>query len=68
MSIRDAENNLIFKNEPGATLDVRPLYPLVRTLEREWPVTVPEASVPKVRVGGVGGGVGEFRVKGDQGA
>ena len=43
MQIRDKDGGLIFENEPGATLDIRPLYPLVKALEREWPVSIPES-------------------------
>ena len=31
---------------PGADVKVRPLYPLVRRLERQWPAQLPEAAVP----------------------
>ena len=35
-----------FEAVPGATLTVRPAYPLVRRLERVWPVDIPEAEIP----------------------
>ena len=35
-----------FEAAPGATLTVRPAYPLVRRLERVWPVDVREDEIP----------------------
>ena len=35
-----------FEARPGCTLTVRPAYPLVRRLERVWPVDVREAEIP----------------------
>ena len=35
-----------FEARPGATLTVRPAYPLVRRLERVWPVDVREDEIP----------------------
>ena len=35
-----------FEAAPGATLTVRPAYPLVRRLERVWPVDIREAEIP----------------------
>ena len=35
-----------FEAAPGATLTVRPAYPLVRRLERVWPVDIREDEIP----------------------
>merc|ERR1711907_908101 len=44
--MRDPDGNLVFRNKPGTTISMRPLYPLTKVLEREWPVSVPESAVP----------------------
>ena len=36
-----------FDSTPGCTLELRPIYPLVASLEREWPINVTESAVPK---------------------
>ena len=36
-----------FNSVPGCTLELRPIYPLVASLERQWPVNVTEAAVPR---------------------
>lgn len=35
----------VFEACEGCVLELRPLYPLVKQLERPWPVSVPEAEV-----------------------
>lgn len=46
MRIFDEEGNEIFGSQPGADYEIRPIYPLVQQLEREWPVRVTEAEIP----------------------
>ena len=36
-----------FSSVPGCTLELRPIYPLVAALERQWPVNVTESAVPR---------------------
>jgi signal peptidase I len=38
----------IFHHQPGATYVLRPIYPLVRALERPWPITVRESDIPSL--------------------
>ena len=37
-----------FSSVPGASYDLKPIYPLVSELERPWPVTVKETEIPKL--------------------
>ena len=42
-------NNIdLFYSQPGALYDLKPIYPLVKELERPWPVTVSESDIPKL--------------------
>lgn len=38
----------VFYYQPNVTYDLKPIYPLVPQLERPWPVTVTDASIPKL--------------------
>ena len=38
----------LFYSQPGALYDLKPIYPLVRQLERHWPVTVSEEEIPRL--------------------
>ena len=38
----------LFYSQPGALYDLKPIYPLVQQLERQWPVTVYEYDIPKL--------------------
>jgi hypothetical protein len=38
----------LFYSQPGALYDLKPIYPLVKQLERPWPVTVHESDIPKL--------------------
>jgi signal peptidase I len=38
----------IFHHQPGATYELKPIYPLVRALERPWPITVRETDIPSL--------------------
>jgi signal peptidase I len=38
----------LFYSRPGALYDLKPMYPLVRQLERPWPVTVSEMEIPRL--------------------
>ena len=37
-----------FTSVPGASYDLKPIYPLVAQLERPWPVTIDEKEIPKL--------------------
>ena len=43
MEIYDEQGQPAFRNTPNATLAIRPLYPLIPRLEREWPLQVSDA-------------------------
>ena len=38
----------VFGSEPGAEYELKPIYPLVDQLERQWPVRVREEAIPKL--------------------
>jgi signal peptidase I len=38
----------VFGSEPGAEYELKPIYPLVDQLERQWPVRVKEGTIPKL--------------------
>lgn len=38
----------VFYHRPGVAYELKPIYPLVRQLERPWPVRVPEGHIPKL--------------------
>jgi signal peptidase I len=38
----------IFHHQPGAMYELKPIYPLVRALERPWPITVRETDIPSL--------------------
>lgn len=38
----------IFYSRPGADYELKPIYPLVQQLERQWPVQVNEKDIPKL--------------------
>jgi signal peptidase I len=38
----------LFYSRPGVLFDLKPIYPLVRQLERHWPVTVSETEIPRL--------------------
>jgi signal peptidase I len=38
----------VFYSRPGAEYEMRPLYPLVQQLERQWPVRVNEKDLPRL--------------------
>lgn len=38
----------LFLSQPGAEYEMKPIYPLVAQLEREWPVRVKESDIPKL--------------------
>jgi len=38
----------LFYSQPGADYELKPIYPLVPQLERQWPVTVNERDIPKL--------------------
>ena len=48
MRIFDSNDREIFGSEPGADYEIRPIYPLVQQLEREWPVRVSEKELPLI--------------------
>lgn len=41
-------NRDLFYSQPGADYELKPVYPLVRQLERPWPVRVNERDIPKL--------------------
>ena len=48
MRILDSTGKEIFGSEPGADYEIKPIYPLVQQLEREWPVRVNEKELPLI--------------------
>ena len=48
LRILNPEGNEVFTSCPGATYEMRPIYPLVQQLERPWPVAVKEQEIPKL--------------------
>jgi signal peptidase I len=49
MRVIDPSNNDdLFYSRPGADYELKPIYPLVAQLEREWPVRVNEREIPKL--------------------
>ena len=48
MRIFSKQGHEIFGSEPGAEYELKPIYPLVSQLERQWPVRVKEESIPKL--------------------
>ena len=48
MRIFDPNGTEVFSSVPGASYEIRPIYPLVDQLERPWPVVVNEAEIPKL--------------------
>ena len=41
-------NKNVFYHQPGVDYEIKPIYPLVRQLERPWPVRVREKDIPKL--------------------
>jgi len=48
MRIFDSDGQEVFASVPGADYEIRPIYPLVDQLERQWPVRINEAEIPKL--------------------
>lgn len=48
LRILDSDGKDVFTSRPGAEYDLKPVYPLVRQLERPWPVRVNEREIPKL--------------------
>eukprot|EP00594_Rhizosolenia_setigera_P015284 CAMPEP_0178975094 /NCGR_PEP_ID=MMETSP0789-20121207/22917_1 /TAXON_ID=3005 /ORGANISM="Rhizosolenia setigera, Strain CCMP 1694" /LENGTH=630 /DNA_ID=CAMNT_0020663693 /DNA_START=108 /DNA_END=1997 /DNA_ORIENTATION=+ len=45
----DSEEEIdIFESEPGVNYDLKPIYPLVQQLEREWPVRINESDISRL--------------------
>jgi signal peptidase I len=53
MRIFDPSGRQVFESVPGADYELKPIYPLVNQLEREWPVRVNEAEIPKLLTSGM---------------
>ena len=53
MRIFDPSGMEVFESVPGADYELKPIYPLVDQLERQWPVRVNEAEIPKLLTSGM---------------
>lgn len=53
MRIFDPSGMEVFESVPGADYELKPIYPLVEQLERQWPVRVNEAEIPKLLTSGM---------------
>lgn len=49
----DGDGGDLFYSQPGALYDIKPIYPLVRQLERTWPITVRESDLPTLYTPGM---------------
>lgn len=48
LRIFSKDGHEVFGSEPGAEYELKPIYPLVDQLERQWPVRVQEGIIPKL--------------------
>jgi signal peptidase I len=48
LRIFSEDGHEIFGSAPGSSYELKPIYPLVDALERQWPVSVQEAEIPRL--------------------
>ncbi|GKY99891.1 hypothetical protein MPSEU_000942700 [Mayamaea pseudoterrestris] len=49
MRISDPQTDAdLFQSRPGANYELKPIYPLVQELERQWPIQINERDIPKL--------------------